>query len=76
MVRPATPLSVVLFAALALLVISVITTPVIKAIPLGSYDGHTFGVFGMCKGDKCSSISIGYKISELFEVTNFSGFLG
>ena len=60
MLRPATPLAVALFAAFGLLLMSVLSTPVIKAIPLGSFDGVTFGVFGFCKGDDCSPIEIGY----------------
>ncbi|EJT79156.1 pH-response regulator protein palI/RIM9 [Gaeumannomyces tritici R3-111a-1] len=60
MLRPATPLSVLLTAAFGLLVISVISTPIIKAIPLGEYVGVTFGVFGYCKGNECSPIEIGY----------------
>ena len=63
MLRPATPLSVVLFAAFALMLLSVLSTPVIEGIPLGEFRDATFGVFGYCKGgDGCSSISIGYDI--------------
>ena len=64
MLRPATPLSVLLFAAFALLLLSVISTPIIKAIPLGTYEGVSFGVFGWCKGDDCSPIEIGYNTSK------------
>lgn len=60
MLRPATPLSVLLAAAFGLLVISVVSTPIIKAIPLGEYVGVTFGVFGWCKGNQCSPVEIGY----------------
>ncbi|KLU91818.1 pH-response regulator protein palI/RIM9 [Magnaporthiopsis poae ATCC 64411] len=60
MLRPATPLSVLLAAAFGLLVISVVSTPIIKAIPLGEYVGVTFGVFGWCKGSQCSPVEIGY----------------
>lgn len=60
MLRPATPLTVLLFAAFALLLISVLSTPIIKLIPLASFGGYDFGVFGFCKGDACSDIEIGY----------------
>jgi hypothetical protein len=52
-----------LFIAFALLLLAVLSTPIIKAIPLGSFKGVTFGVFGYCKGSTCSSISIGYDTS-------------
>lgn len=64
MLRPATPLTILLLAALALLVISVISTPIIKQIPLATYGDYSFGVFGYCKGDVCSAKEIGYDSSE------------
>jgi hypothetical protein len=64
MLRPATPLTILLFAALVLLIISVISTPIVKAIPLAQFDGVDFGVFGWCKGDQCSKIEIGYSTGE------------
>lgn len=61
MLRPATPLAVVLFFAFALLLLSVLSTPVIKAVPLGSYEGISFGVFGFCEANgTCSGIELGY----------------
>jgi hypothetical protein len=60
MLRPATPLTVLLFAAFALLLISVLSTPIIKQIPLASFGGVDFGVLGFCQGSKCSNIQIGY----------------
>lgn len=60
MLRPATPLAILLAIAFALLLLSVLSTPVIKAIPLGSFQGVTFGVFGFCNGGTCTSIQIGY----------------
>ncbi|RYP44803.1 hypothetical protein DL768_008761 [Monosporascus sp. mg162] len=60
MLRPATPLSILLFAAFVLLLLSVISTPIIKSIPLGIYDGYSFGVFGFCEADRCSPLEIGY----------------
>lgn len=67
MLRPATPLTILLFAAFALLLISVISTPIVKAIPLASFKGVDFGVFGFCRGSKCSGIEIGYSTGELVE---------
>jgi hypothetical protein len=64
MLRPATPLTVLLFAAFALLLISVLSTPIIKAIPLASFGGVDFGVFGYCQGSTCTSIKIGYNTGE------------
>lgn len=62
MLRPATPLAVLLAAAFGLLLMSVLSTPIIKAIPLGEYVGVTFGVFGYCLNNnaKCSPFEIGY----------------
>ncbi len=61
MLRPATPLTVIFFLAFVLLLLSTLTTPVIKGIPLGSYQGYNFGVFGFCKdGGECSQIAVGY----------------
>lgn len=61
MLRPATPLTILLVIAFALLLLSVLSTPIITGVPLGSFQDATFGVFGYCKSDGCSSISIGYK---------------
>lgn len=61
MLRPATPLTVVLLAAFVLLLISVISVPVTKSIALGKADDVSFGVFGTCKDDgTCTKVSIGY----------------
>ncbi|KAI0431811.1 pali-domain-containing protein [Xylaria sp. FL1042] len=69
MLRPATPLAILLFVAFVLLLLSVLSTPIIKAIPLGVYkpdDGVVnFGVFGYCRGSECSPIEIGYDTSIL-----------
>ncbi|KAI1343340.1 pali-domain-containing protein [Xylariaceae sp. FL0016] len=74
MLRPATPLAILLFAAFALLLLSVLSTPIIKAIPLGTFQGINFGVFGFCDGDDCSSIEIGYDTSDKFTDTESSTF--
>jgi len=64
MLRPATPLTVLLFAAFALLLIAIISTPIITAISLGSFEGVNFGVFGFCKANgECSPVEIGYDTS-------------
>lgn len=64
MLRPATPLTVLLLAAFVLLLISVISTPIIKSIPLATFSGVNYGVFGFCDGDTCSKIEIGYNIGQ------------
>ncbi|KAH7317620.1 SUR7/PalI family-domain-containing protein [Rhexocercosporidium sp. MPI-PUGE-AT-0058] len=66
MLRPATPLTILLFAAFFLLLISVLSTPIIKQIPLGSFEGVDFGVFGYCKGSNCTSIEIGYNTRTVY----------
>ncbi|RDL31367.1 uncharacterized protein BP5553_09576 [Venustampulla echinocandica] len=67
MLRPATPLTVLLSAAFVLLLLSVLSTPVIKQIPLASFDGVSFGVFGFCKdGEPCSKIEIGYNFATVY----------
>lgn len=60
MLRPATPLAVLFFAAFVLLLLSTLSTPVIKGIPLASFNGHDFGVWGYCTGSNCTKIEIGY----------------
>lgn len=65
MVRPATPLSVLFFIAFAFLLLSSLSTPIVKAIPLGTYGGVNFGTFGFCRGTKCSPIALGYSMCRL-----------
>lgn len=60
MLRPATPLTVLLLAAFVLLLISVLSVPIVKSIPLAQFDGVNFGVFGYCKGNTCSDFEVGY----------------
>ncbi|KAI1483437.1 hypothetical protein K445DRAFT_12056 [Daldinia sp. EC12] len=75
MLRPATPLTVLLFAAFAMLLLAVLSTPIIKAIPLGTYKGVNFGVFGYCEADgKCSPIEIGYDTSKIYSPTDSATF--
>lgn len=58
--RPATPLSIILLAAFALLLLSVLSTPIIPGIHLAAYNDVTFGVFGFCTSGQCSGYAIGY----------------
>ncbi|KAL8714125.1 MAG: hypothetical protein Q9220_001853 [cf. Caloplaca sp. 1 TL-2023] len=76
MLRPATPLTLLLFIAFVLLLLSVISTPIIKAIPLASFKGVDFGVFGYCKDGKCTGIKVGYTTDSntLFGENNDSDF--
>lgn len=64
MLRPATPLALIFLIAFVLLLLSTLSTPIIKAIPLGSFEGSNFGVFGYCNTDDgtCSPIAIGYDL--------------
>ncbi|CAK3777757.1 pH-response regulator palI RIM9 [Lecanosticta acicola] len=66
MLRPATPLSIIFLAAFVLLLLSTLSTPVIKGIPLGSFQGYNLGVLGYCKGDTCEGPRIGYSTDGLF----------
>ncbi|KAK1782776.1 SUR7/PalI family-domain-containing protein [Copromyces sp. CBS 386.78] len=68
MLRPATPLAVLLFAAFGLLTLATISTPIIKQIPLSRFNikglgDLSFGVFGYCTSTGCSPIEIGYDTS-------------
>ncbi|KAF1983808.1 pali-domain-containing protein [Aulographum hederae CBS 113979] len=58
--RPASPLSVCLLIAFVLLLLSTISTPIIKGIPLAEFHGVSFGVWGYCESAGCSNIGIGY----------------
>lgn len=65
-IRPATILSVLLFAAFGLLVISVLSVPVIKQVALAENRNVKFGVFGYCQsGNDCTGVQIGYRKSGL-----------
>lgn len=64
LLKPATPLTVLLLAAFALLLISVISTPIIKGIPLATFRNIDYGVFGYCKGDQCTNAHVGYSTSS------------
>lgn len=61
MLRPATPLTILLFISFVFLLLSVLSTPVIRAIPIATYAGVDFGVFGYCQPNNgCSGIRVGY----------------
>jgi hypothetical protein len=60
LLRPATPLAVTLLAAFVLLLLSTLSTPIIRGIPLAKYQGYNFGVLGYCKGSDCSGFKVGY----------------
>ena len=61
MLRPATPLSILLFASFVLLLISTISTPIVKGIPLARNDGVNYGVFGWCPDvGACSGVQVGW----------------
>lgn len=60
LLKPATPLSILLFVAFALLLLSTLSTPVIKAIPLATYQNVDFGVFGYCTASQCIPARVGY----------------
>lgn len=64
LLKPATPLTILLLAAFALLLLSVISTPIVKGIPLATFENVDFGVFGYCKQDGCSELRIGYSTSQ------------
>ncbi|KAK0723796.1 SUR7/PalI family-domain-containing protein [Apiosordaria backusii] len=65
MLRPATPLSILLFVAFCLLLLSSLSAPIISAIPLGQWEGVDFGVFGFCNRGSCTPIEIGYDVRQL-----------
>ncbi|KAF1966927.1 pali-domain-containing protein [Bimuria novae-zelandiae CBS 107.79] len=66
MLRPATPLSILFFAAFVLLLLSTLSTPIIKSIPLATFRGVRFGTFGYCDGSHCKGPMIGYDTDNLF----------
>ncbi|KIW15200.1 hypothetical protein PV08_05245 [Exophiala spinifera] len=66
MLRPATPLTVLLLISFVLLLLSVISTPIVKSIPIATYRGVNFGVFGYCTTKSCSDIRVGYTTDEIF----------
>lgn len=76
LLRPATPLTILFLIAFVLLLLATLSTPIIKAIPLASFSGVDFGVFGYCQSDgsSCSGISVGYSTDTLFGESSDSDF--
>jgi hypothetical protein len=65
MLRPATPLSILFFIAFVLLLLSTLSTPIIRGIPLATFRGVNFGVFGYCENGRCDGPMIGYDTGML-----------
>ncbi len=76
MLRPATPLAVLLFVAFALELLAVLSTPIVQAIPIASFQGIEYGVFGFCRNGACTSIKIGYPTSEYIRMISPIGGVG
>ncbi|OKL61828.1 hypothetical protein UA08_02485 [Talaromyces atroroseus] len=74
LLKPATPLSVLLFISFVLLLLSTLSTPVIRAIPLATYQNVDFGVFGYCRGSTCSVARVGYDTENIFGASESSDF--
>jgi hypothetical protein len=66
LLKPATPLTILLLAAFVLLLLSVLSTPIIKGIPLATFNHVDYGVFGFCKAGQCTDIHIGYTTGMWF----------
>jgi len=64
MLKPATPLTVLLFISFVFLLLSVLSTPVIKGIPIATFENVNFGVFGFCSPSSCSGIRVGYTTGD------------
>ncbi|KAH8703507.1 SUR7/PalI family-domain-containing protein [Talaromyces proteolyticus] len=73
LLKPATPLTVLLLAAFALLLLSTLSTPVIKQVPLATFKNVDFGVFGYCRGDVCTPARVGYDTSNIFGTEDSDG---
>lgn len=69
LLKPATPLTVTLLAAFALLLLSVLSTPIVKAIPLAKVDGTSFGVLGYCTDSECTPFQVGYDFGNALFMT-------
>lgn len=64
LLKPATPLTILLLIAFVLLLLSCLSTPIVKGIPVASFKDVDYGVFGYCKGDTCTDIHVGYTSSK------------
>ncbi|KAJ5680974.1 hypothetical protein N7536_012113 [Penicillium majusculum] len=65
LLKPATPLTILLLIAFALLLLSCLSTPIVKGIPLATFKDVDYGVFGYCKGDTCTNIHVGYTSNDI-----------
>ncbi|KAJ5397042.1 hypothetical protein N7509_005155 [Penicillium cosmopolitanum] len=65
LLKPATPLTILLLIAFALLLLSCLSTPIIKGIPLATFTDVDYGVFGYCQSDKCTNIHVGYTSNDI-----------
>ncbi|KAJ5510239.1 Actin cortical patch SUR7/pH-response regulator PalI [Penicillium expansum] len=65
LLKPATPLTILLLIAFALLLLSCLSTPIIKGIPLATFKDVDYGVFGYCKGSACTNIHVGYTSNDI-----------
>lgn len=74
MLRPATPLAILFFGALVLTILSTLSTPIIKSLPLARFEDIDYGVFGACKGSQCTGIKVGYNPDNLFSTSSADDF--
>ncbi|KAF3026040.1 regulator of ime2 [Penicillium rubens] len=65
LLKPATPLSILLLIAFVLLLLSCLSTPIVKGIPLATFKDVDYGVFGYCKGGTCTNIHVGYTSNDI-----------
>ncbi|KAJ5162243.1 hypothetical protein N7492_007635 [Penicillium capsulatum] len=65
LLKPATPLTILLLVAFALLLLSCLSTPIIKGIPLAKFVDVRYGVFGYCRGEECTNIHVGYTSNDI-----------
>ncbi|KAL2867001.1 putative pH signal transduction protein PalI [Aspergillus lucknowensis] len=65
LLKPATPLTLLLLVAFVLLLLSVLSTPIVKNIPLATFDNVEYGVLGYCKAGKCTAIHVGYTTEDI-----------
>ncbi|KAJ5220149.1 hypothetical protein N7468_009353 [Penicillium chermesinum] len=65
LLKPATPLTILLVVAFVLLLLSCLSTPIVKGIPLATYENVDYGVFGYCQGSKCTNVHVGYSVDSI-----------
>lgn len=71
-VRPATTLMVILTIAFVFQLLAILSVPISKNIYLSQYQGYKFGVFGLCNGDTCSKVMVGYSTTDIDDIKGFS----